>query len=83
MLLRKMAPFTTISHFQKLPYPMVASSTQKHYKNNLLLKRFLVGVGTEESSLSEDSLDDSLSRPLTSDEVKLYVLSLVIAKHIP
>jgi len=42
------------------------------------LKRFLVGVGTEESSLSEDLLDESLSRPLTSDEVKLYLLLLFI-----
>ncbi|KAG7543916.1 AMP-activated protein kinase glycogen-binding domain [Arabidopsis thaliana x Arabidopsis arenosa] len=64
---------TTISHFRKLPYPLVAS-TRKHYKNSLLLKRFLVGVGTEESSLSEDSLDESLSRPLTSDELKSLLI---------
>ncbi|CAA0406396.1 Immunoglobulin E-set [Arabidopsis suecica] len=63
----------TISHFQKLPYPLVAS-TRKHYKNSLLLKRFLVGVGTEESSLSEDLLDESLSRPLTSDELKSLLI---------
>ncbi|EFH44958.1 predicted protein [Arabidopsis lyrata subsp. lyrata] len=64
---------TTISHFRKLPYPLVAS-TRNHYKNSLLLKRFLVGVGTEESSLSEDSLDESLSRPLTSDELKSLLI---------
>ncbi|XP_010441093.1 PREDICTED: protein PTST, chloroplastic [Camelina sativa] len=64
---------TTISHFQKLPYPLV-SSTRKHYKNSLLLKRFLVGVGSEESSLSQDSLDESLSRPLTSDELKSLLI---------
>ncbi|KAL1205412.1 Protein PTST [Cardamine amara subsp. amara] len=63
----------TISHFQKLPFPLVAS-TQKHYKNNLLLKRFAIGVGTEESSLSEDSLDDSVSRPFTSEELKSLLI---------
>ncbi|VVB09273.1 unnamed protein product [Arabis nemorensis] len=52
----------TVSHFQKLPY-------QKHYKNSLVLKRFLVGVGTDESSL-----DDSVSRPLTSDELKALLI---------
>lgn len=56
----------------------MVASTQKHYKNSLILKRFLVGVGTEESSLPEDSVDESLSRPLTSDEVKLYLLLLLI-----
>ncbi|CAH2079912.1 unnamed protein product [Thlaspi arvense] len=65
--------FTTISHFKKLPYPTIAS-TRKHYKNSLLLKRFLVGVGTEEPSLTEDSLDDSVSRPLTSDELKSLLI---------
>ncbi|ESQ47049.1 hypothetical protein EUTSA_v10027873mg [Eutrema salsugineum] len=65
---------TTISHFQRLAYPIASASTQKYYKNSLLLKRFLVGVGTEESSLSEDSLDDSVSRPLSSDELKSLLI---------
>ncbi|KAF8109381.1 hypothetical protein N665_0097s0035 [Sinapis alba] len=62
------------SHLQRLPLSMVAS-TRNHYKNSLLLKRFLVRVGTEEEhSLSEDSLDDSVSRPLTSDELKSLLI---------
>ncbi|CAN8273100.1 unnamed protein product [Cochlearia groenlandica] len=65
---------TTASHFQKrLPYPMLAS-TQNHYKNCFLLKRVLVCVGTEESSLSEDSLGNSVSRPLTSEELKSLLI---------
>uniref|UniRef100_A0A0D3BZW2 AMP-activated protein kinase glycogen-binding domain-containing protein n=1 Tax=Brassica oleracea var. oleracea TaxID=109376 RepID=A0A0D3BZW2_BRAOL len=71
----------TISHLQRLPLSMVASS-RNHYKNSLLLKRYLVRVGSteEEHSLSEDSLDDSISRPLTSDEVTsfIYLKSLLI-----
>ncbi|XP_013634351.1 PREDICTED: protein PTST, chloroplastic [Brassica oleracea var. oleracea] len=65
----------TISHLQRLPLSMVASS-RNHYKNSLLLKRYLVRVGSteEEHSLSEDSLDDSISRPLTSDELKSLLI---------
>ncbi|CDY30270.1 hypothetical protein HID58_061669 [Brassica napus] len=65
----------TISHLQRLPLSMVASS-RNHYKNSLLLKRYLVRVGSteEEHSLSEDSLDDSVSRPLTSDELKSLLI---------
>ncbi|EOA17166.1 hypothetical protein CARUB_v10005433mg [Capsella rubella] len=65
---------STSSHLQKLPYPLDVASTRKHYKNSLLLKRFLVGVGTEESSLSEDSLNESISRPLTSGELKSLLI---------
>ena len=55
---------------------MVASSRNHYYKNSLLLKRYLVRVGSsteEEHSLSQDSLDDSVSRPLTSDEVTSFI----------
>ncbi|KAL0898370.1 hypothetical protein Bca101_082331 [Brassica carinata] len=70
----KASRLARISHLHRLPLSMVAS-TRIHYKNGLLLKRLLVRVGTEEEhSLSEDSLDDSVSRPLTSDELKSLLI---------
>lgn len=73
----KASSSATISHLQRLPLSMVVASTRNHYyKNSLLLKRFLVRVGSteEEHSLSEDSLNDSVSRPLTSEELKSLLI---------
>ncbi|KAG5400901.1 hypothetical protein IGI04_015508 [Brassica rapa subsp. trilocularis] len=73
----KASSLATTSYLQRLPLSMVASSRNHYYKNSLLLKRYLVRVGSsteEEHSLSQDSLDDSVSRPLTSDELKSLLI---------
>ncbi|CAH8316338.1 unnamed protein product [Eruca vesicaria subsp. sativa] len=58
------------SNFQRLPYPMVASARKHYYNNSLLLKRFLVRVSTEDSSLD----DSVVSRPFTSEELKSLLI---------